>query len=191
MNSLRTKIKEKRSQLSSESLVFLAQTILNNIQRSISLKDYSTIATYFSVNQEVNTADLNRHLWEQDKQLFLPKIKSKELFFSAYDIDQPLSVNAFNIPEPVNEEMLITAEVFDLMFIPLVAFDTNCNRVGMGGGYYDKTLSFVKHIQDTKKPKLVGLAYELQKVDQIEKNDWDIPMDVIITEKETYFSKIS
>jgi len=188
MNSLRTKIKEKRSQLSSESLKFLAQAILNNIQRSISLKDYSTIATYFSVNQEADTADLNRYLWEQDKKLFLPKIKSKELFFSAYDIDQTLSLNAFNIPEPVNEEALITAEEFDLMFIPLVAFDTKCNRVGMGGGYYDKTLSFIKHIEDTKKPKLVGLAYELQKVEQIEKNDWDIPMDVIITEKETYFS---
>ena len=72
------------------------------------------------------------------------------------------------------------------MFIPLVAFDPKCNRIGMGCGYYDKTLAFKKGGEFKNKTLLVGLAYEFQKIDSIEKNAWDIPMDAIITEDKTY-----
>ena len=84
------------------------------------------------------------------------------------------------------DENLIEAAQCDLMFIPLVAFDSKCNRIGMGGGYYDKTLAFKKGGEFKNKTLLVGLAYEFQKIDSIEKNAWEIPMDAIITEDKTY-----
>ena len=109
------------------------------------------------------------------------------MLFSSYSKDQKLSLNDYGIPEPEhNDEKSIQAEQFDLMFIPLVAFDSKCNRIGMGGGYYDKTLAFKKESEKKSKPLLIGLAYEFQKIDAIEKNAWDIPMDAIITENKTY-----
>ena len=139
------------------------------------------------MNNEADTSELNNYLWDINKHLFLPKIKQGRLLFSSYSKDQKLSLNDYGIPEPEhNDEKLIQAEWFDLMFIPLVAFDSKCNRIGMGGGYYDKTLAFKKGGEFKNKTLLVGLAYEFQKIDSIEKNAWDIPMDAIITEDKTY-----
>ena len=187
MNNLRARIKEKRKQLSDESLNLLGNHILKNIQGLISFEDHERISTYFSVNNEVDTSMLNNYLWGINKHLFLPRVKQGRLLFSSYSKDQELSLNNYGIPEPkhINEKS-IEVEQFDLMFIPLVAFDSNCNRIGMGGGYYDKTLAFKKKSEVNKKPLLIGLAYEFQKIDTIEKNTWDIPMDAIITEDKTY-----
>ena len=74
------------------------------------------------------------------------------------------------------------------MIVPLVAFDSNCNRLGMGGGYYDRALAFKQTLSETHSPLLIGLAYELQKVNALEINSWDIPMDGIISETKTYLS---
>ena len=187
MNNLRARIKEKRKQLSDESLNLLGNDILKNIQGSISFEGHERISTYFSMNNEADTSELNNYLWDINKDLFLPKIKQDTLLFSGYSKDQKLSLNDYGIPEPEhNNEKLIQAEQFDLMFIPLVAFDSKCNRIGMGGGYYDKTLAFKKESEKKSKPLLIGLAYEFQKIDTIEKNAWDIPMDAIITENKTY-----
>ena len=187
MNNLRARIKEKRKQLSDESLNLLGDDILKNVQGSISFEDHERISTYFSMNNEVDTSDLNNYLWGINKHLFLPKIKQDKLLFSSYSKDQKLSLNDYGIPEPEhNDKILIDAVEFDLMFIPLVAFDSKCNRIGMGGGYYDKTLAFKKESEKKSKPLLIGLAYEFQKIDTIEKNAWDIPMDAIITENKTY-----
>ena len=187
MNNLRARIKEKRKQLSDESLNLLGNDILKNVQASISFEDRERISTYFSMNNEVDTSELNNYLWGINKHLFLPKIKQDKLLFSSYSKDQKLSLNDYGIPEPEhNDKKLIDAVEFDLMFIPLVAFDSKCNRIGMGGGYYDKTLAFKKESEKKSKPLLIGLAYEFQKIDTIEKNTWDIPMDAIITENKTY-----
>tara|TARA_B100001996_G_scaffold131749_1_gene100194 strand:+ start:357 stop:926 length:570 start_codon:yes stop_codon:yes gene_type:complete len=187
MNNLRARIKEKRKQLSDESLKLLGNDILKNIHGLISFEDHEKISTYFSVNNEADTSNLNNYLWDINKDLFLPKIKQGRLLFSSYSKDQKFSLNDYGIPEPEHiDEKLIEAEKFDLMFIPLVAFDTECNRIGMGGGYYDKTLAFKKESENKNKPLLIGLAYEFQKIEAIEKNAWDIPMDAIITEDRTY-----
>ena len=187
MNNLRARIKEKRKQLSDESLKLIGNDILKNIQASISFDDYQKISTYFSVNNEADTSELNNYLWSINKDVFLPKIKQDTLVFSGYNKDQKLSLNNYGIPEPDHiDENLIEAAQCDLMFIPLVAFDSKCNRIGMGGGYYDKTLAFKKGGEFKNKTLLVGLAYEFQKIDSIEKNAWDIPMDAIITEDKTY-----
>ncbi len=187
MNNHRTRIKEKRKQLSHESIKLMGNDILKNIQASISFEDHQKISTYFSVNNEVDTSELNNYLWCINKNLFLPKIKHDLLVFGGYSQDQELSLNNYGIPEPDHiDKKFIGAEQCDLMFIPLVAFDSKCNRIGMGGGYYDKTLAFKKENKLKNKPLLVGLAYEFQKIDTIEKNTWDVPMDAIITENKTY-----
>lgn len=74
----------------------------------------------------------------------------------------------------------------DLIILPLVAFDLSGNRLGMGGGFYDRTLSFKHQRCHWKGPKLIGIAHELQRVDLLPVNDWDIPLDAVITEQKLY-----
>ena len=72
---------------------------------------------------------------------------------------------------------------------PLVAFDVSGNRVGMGGGFYDRTLAYLQHRRYWRKPVLAGLAHEIQKVAQLDTQSWDIPLDYVITEKQIYKDK--
>lgn len=189
MKNLRTKIKQKREQLSSENVDQLGDAIFRNLLDSNILENKSRIAIYCSVNNEVATMQIIKHLWTKDKELFLPIIKSNQLVFGSYKSGDNLSNNKFDIPEPTTQrEELITADVLDLVIVPLVAFDSDCNRLGMGGGYYDRALAFKKTSSKTSSPLLIGLAYELQKVNILEMNSWDIPMDGIISESKTYLS---
>ena len=189
MKNLRTRIKQKREQLSSENVDQLGGAIFRNLLDSNILEDKSRIAIYYSVNNEVATMQIIKHLWTKDKELFLPIIKSNQLVFGSYNSGDNLSNNKFDIPEPTTQrEELITADVLDLVIVPLVAFDSDCNRLGMGGGYYDRALAFKKTSSKTSSPLLIGLAYELQKVNILEMNSWDIPMDGIISESKTYLS---
>ena len=187
MKNLRTRIKQKREQLSSENVDQLGDAIFRNLLDSNILEDKSRIAIYCSVNNEVATMQIIKHLWTKDKALFLPIIKSNQLVFGSYKSGDNLSNNKFDIPEPTTQrEELITADVLDLVIVPLVAFDSDCNRLGMGGGYYDRALAFKRTSSKTSSPLLIGLAYELQKVNILEMNSWDIPMDGIISESKTY-----
>ena len=96
-------------------------------------------------------------------------------------------LNRFGISEPdTNQAKEIPIQSLDIILIPLVVFDQSCNRIGMGSGFYDKALSALDNSK--KKTYLIGLAYEFQKVDQIEPNKWDIPLDYVVTEKKVYHS---
>ena len=79
----------------------------------------------------------------------------------------------------------ITHQNIDIILMPLVAFDTNGNRIGSGAGYYDRTFSFLRD-KNRASPYLIGLAFELQKISQIVADPWDVPLNLIVTEKKVY-----
>ena len=74
----------------------------------------------------------------------------------------------------------------DLILAPLVGFDTHGNRLGMGGGYYDRTFAYLKHRLHWQKPRLIGLAYELQRVADLANHAWDVPLQSVVTEQHIY-----
>ena len=86
-------------------------------------------------------------------------------------------INKYGIPEPISNQIKYP----DILLVPLVAFDKNLNRVGYGGGFYDR---YIKKIKKIKKVITIGLAYSFQKVKKISVNKYDIKLDFIITEKE-------
>ncbi|VEJ09538.1 5-formyltetrahydrofolate cyclo-ligase [Actinobacillus delphinicola] len=147
------------------------------------------IAIYFSVKGEVQTQALIEYLWKENIHVYLPIIRAPEndLIFRPYDRDSKLIKNQFGIPEL--EDSGNTIEVngeLDIIFVPLVAFDKNCERLGMGGGYYDRTLRSKR-----EKTITVGLAYSWQEVSQIPAEGWDVPLDMIITDKKIFFREIT
>jgi len=94
--------------------------------------------------------------------------------------------NRFNILEPAKNSISISAKRLDIVFVPLLGFDDQGNRLGMGGGFYDRFFAFKNWHNIIKRPVLIGLAYECQQEKKIETESWDIALDIVITEERTY-----
>jgi 5-formyltetrahydrofolate cyclo-ligase len=122
-----------------------------------------------------------------NKQCFLPIVgpnKTNNLYFGPFDANTKLKPNRYGILEPsFDEEKIVFPQSLDVLFMPLVGFDRQGNRIGMGGGYYDRALAFMKE-QETSSLTLVGLAHSIQEIPQISSQSWDIPLHLIATEKE-------
>ncbi len=118
------------------------------------------------------------------KLFFLPVLPppgKKRLWFSPYAPGQTLVPDRFGIPEPVSRKR-VRVEELDLVLVPLVAFDEAGGRIGMGGGFYDASLSFLSRCRRTTPLRVVGAAYEFQRVDAIPRDRWDIPLHGVITD---------
>ena len=96
--------------------------------------------------------------------------------FYQWSINDPLAINEFGIPEPISKMVKHP----DVLLVPLVAFDKNFNRIGYGGGFYDR---YIKKVKKNKKIILIGLAYSFQKVKKIPANKYDMKLDFIVTDK--------
>jgi 5-formyltetrahydrofolate cyclo-ligase len=191
MKEIRNIIKEKRSQLSEKELHLTSKAITERIRSFKFPTELTKIGIYYAVNNEVDVHPLCKILWQESKRVYLPIVEKKKLLFGEYRDTSNLKNNRFKIPEPiVGIESQISAFELDLIFMPLVAFDPMGNRIGMGGGFYDRTLDNKQLDNDLKKPILVGVAYEFQKQNQIQPNPWDIPLDMIFTESKIYHSDI-
>lgn len=109
------------------------------------------------------------------------------LLFAPFEPGCRMRANKFGILEPLCEQKhLLKPRQIDLMLLPLVAFDGTGNRLGMGGGFYDRSLAHLRHRQHARKPYLIGLAHECQKTGEISAESWDIPLDAIVTEEQVY-----
>ena len=96
--------------------------------------------------------------------------------FFPWTTKDPLTINEYGIPEPISGRIIYP----EILLVPLVAFDKNFNRVGYGGGFYDR---YIKKIRKIKKIVTIGLAYSYQRIDNIPTNRHDIKLDYIITDK--------
>ena len=146
------------------------------------------IAAYLASDGEIDPLPLLQSLWSAGKQVYLPVLvpfSPYKLWFARFSSGDILAYNRFGIPEPVQRH-LIKPSALDLVLTPLVAFDVAGHRVGMGGGFYDRTFAFLQRRQHWHKPSLFGLAYEFQKQSSIKPNSWDVPLDAIATEAHIY-----
>jgi len=142
------------------------------------------IAAYLASDGEIDPLPLIQRLWQLGKKLYLPVISpfsKNKLWFARFEPGDRLVFNRYGIPEPERRRLIKPCNL-DLVFTPLVAFDTKGHRLGMGGAFYDRSFAFLGKRTRLHKPKLVGLAYEFQKQDTIRVNSWDIPLNAVVTE---------
>ena len=151
--------------------------ILNYIINNPLYNNANVIALYYSNKDEVDTFDLILYSLLQDKTVLLPKVVGKEMIFIKIDETTRYETSRFKIREPISNEEY-TGNI-DLFIVPGVAFDKEGNRLGYGGGYYDKYLS------NTNTPT-IGICFEEQITDEIEVEEHDIQVDVVQTERNTY-----
>jgi len=184
LRQLRQSIRQKRRAVTAEEAASCAEHLARNTCTHRLVANSHHIATYLAADGEIDPWPLTHKLWLSGKTLYLPVLapfSRQRLWFARYSPGDRLVANRYGIPEPVVRD-LIKPWALDLILMPLVAFDTNGHRIGMGGGYYDRSLAFLHNRQHWQKPRRLGLAYEFQKQVLIEPNPWDIPLDGIATE---------
>ena len=174
-SELRKKIFRLRKKNYYKNLSINPGKLLKFLER-IKIKN-KIIGGYYSYNFELNTLHILKILEKKNYLITLPKIdKNNKMNFYKWSFKDPLTVNIYGIPEPVSKEK-INPEV---ILVPLVAFDSELNRLGYGGGFYDRFISSEKY---NKKIIKIGLAFTFQKVDKIPISKYDKKLDFIITEK--------
>jgi len=184
--TIRQQIKTQRASLSKAEITILSSKICQHLPTTKLWQQTKTIAAYISHNGEVSPNHLLTTALADNKICYLPALTNENhLEFREYHATSILQKNKFGIPEPQTNAAQLSATDLDLVLVPLVAFDKNCNRLGQGKAYYDRTFAF-KQENKTSKPFLIGLAYEFQFVDELETQAWDIPLNAIITEQNIY-----
>ena len=185
-NDLRQRNRKLRADIDPEQQERTAEALCHSI---IALDEYQqsqSIAAYFAVNGEIGLEPVIRHAWSQGKKIYLPNLDQVSLRFSPYFEGQAMRINKFRLPEPdVSDDEMLAPEALDLVLAPLVVFDGDCNRIGMGGGFYDRSFAFRKNPSSTR-PVIIGVAHELQKVDQLVPEAWDVRLDLVVTERSIY-----
>ncbi len=159
-----------------------AAAIAQNVLRSFIPLRHRHIAVFIAADGEPNTQPLIDRLWSIGKRIALPVINplTKRLEFYGFEPGMSLIRGAFDIPVPPLDAPMISARAIDLMLVPLVAFDDHGTRLGMGGGYYDRTLAT---LPTTLRPRLIGMAHSNQhSTTALPKAVHDISLDAVVTE---------
>ena len=166
---IRKKLFDKDLKIDSDKFIsFLKKNRLN-------LKNFGG---YYPSNYEIDDLDVLNLLEKKNFKVSLPIIKKdNQMNFYSWSRSDPLRVNKFGIPEPVSSKIFYP----DILLVPLVAYDNNLNRLGYGGGYYDR---YIEKLEKTKKIIKIGLAFSFQKISSIPIDQYDKRLDFIITEKE-------
>lgn len=141
------------------------------------------IAVYLAVNGELDCAPLIHAAQRHGKQIYLPCIQADgHLRFRRWTPATRTRANRFGIPEPESAALpFLEPRRLDLVLMPLVGFDAFGTRLGMGGGYYDRTFAWLRHVGTRHTPRLVGLAHDFQRIHRLTRAAWDVPLDGVVT----------
>lgn len=179
-NQLRQQIRKTRANLTALQQQQAEDSITQQALALIEERNAQHIALYLSFDGEISTDKLIKTLWAQGKQVYLPVLhpfNPNHLLFLRYLPDTQMLKNKFGILEPkLNVQDVLPLDELDILFTPLVAFDKQGNRLGMGGGFYDRTL---QNWQNTSFIP-VGLAHQCQQVEQLPTEVWDVPLHQIL-----------
>lgn len=186
--ALRESLREARRSLNDAEQAAASAGLLSMLAGEDFFTSASRVAFYQKLDGEIDPQPLVEHSLNLGKECFLPVIsKDNEelLTFAPYDSNTELTENHWGIAEPPLPDEIIAPTVFDVVFVPLVGFDANCFRLGMGKGFYDRTFSF-KIFNRRSQPLLVGLAHECQLTEPFPTEVWDVRLDAVVTPEKIY-----
>lgn len=145
------------------------------------------IGFYLPHGSEFDIRPLLQQARAMHRRCYLPVLpkRGRVMRFGRLQLDTRMKKNRYGIAEPVDRHRLRVRQL-DLLFMPLVGFDAEGHRLGMGGGYYDATLAYMQHRRLWRKPRLVGVAYECQRAEALPHDPWDMPLDAVLTEQRLY-----
>ncbi|MFQ5994286.1 MAG: 5-formyltetrahydrofolate cyclo-ligase [Acidiferrobacterales bacterium] len=187
---LRRTLRAQRVALSLNQQTRAANRLAAHVLATPLVEVNTKIACYVAHDGEIDPRAIVEHIWARHKYCYFPIVPptcQELLWFAPADTDTTFAPNRFEGLEPViDQRQWVRAQALDLILLPLVAFDGRGNRLGRGGGYYDRSLTFLREREKTRTPTVIGLAHDFQHVDHIDVTARDIPLQAVITDEQVY-----
>lgn len=193
-NTIRQQIRSARKALSCNEQQQASYQLLQTLKQHPKVQQAQHLSVTLAYDGEIDLSPFISWCWQQQKQVYLPVVhptKTGQLLFLAYQQDTEMIVNRYGITEPKfkhttkNIEQTCPAESLDLVLTPLVAFDQQGNRIGMGGGYYDRLLA--PWFTQRTGPYPIGLAHDCQFISSLPIQEWDVPLPEVITPTQHFY----
>jgi len=187
---LRQTFRNKRLALSTAQQKKVAQQLVFQFKQQSVFQSAQNVALYLAFNGEIDTQPLIEHLWSLQRNVFVPILHpfcKGHLLFQALSPDTQMRNNQFGILEPtLDVRYVCPLDKLQLVLTPLVAFDSSGNRLGMGGGFYDRTLLALQNRSMKHQATVAGLAHEFQLASTLPIETWDIALPYILTSSKLY-----
>jgi 5-formyltetrahydrofolate cyclo-ligase len=181
---LRSAALEARRSLTENDRRNASSKICERIIHSHEFMSARLIACYLPTSDEVDPTAVIQRAWCANKRVFVPVIDTHgTMNFCEVTPDTVITRNHYGIWEPVSG-MFANTRSLDIVVTPLAAFDIHNNRIGMGGGYYDRCFRFLRNRRKWLRPKLIGAAFACQEAKNITPNSWDVPLYRVVTDAE-------
>ncbi|WP_156181447.1 5-formyltetrahydrofolate cyclo-ligase [Halomonas sp. PR-M31] len=187
--ALRRELRHRRRSLSKREQRLASLALCNQLRRLPEVQRARRIALYLPNDAEIDATPLLDWFQHRGAKTYLPVLRplsDNRLWFVHYHSNTPMVSNRFGIREPdtrhgAHHARRLPAWALDLVLLPLVGFDEDGNRMGMGGGFYDRTFAFVRHRYP--RPRLIGVSHDCQRVDSLPLAPWDVPLDAIVSDR--------
>lgn len=181
--NLRKELLTKRSLLTEEEVFLKSLSITQQLKNSFIYENANHVMAYLSFRNEVETASIIKDLFDNNKKVYIPLTvpDTRELIVSQLlDLEKDLEVGNFGVLEPKKDAIRpVSLDTLDLVLVPGVGFDKKGYRVGYGGGYYDRFLPRLAASIPT-----VALAFEVQMIEKAPIDQYDFPVQYVVTEKQ-------
>lgn len=193
--ALRRLLRERRQSIATSSRRAASRALIRLALRHRLLAKGRRIGIYMPAKSEIDVLPLLDRALAMQLRCFLPVVPGqgrKRMWFSQMGEHPAWTLNRYGIPEyrhPLAKR--VRAKYLDLLFLPLLGFDSRGFRLGMGGGYYDASLAYLKHFRGWRRPRVIGVAFSAQEVDRVPNDPWDMPMDAVLTERECRIFRLS
>ncbi len=173
---MRAEMRARRRSLSAAEQRRNALLLAGHVARLRQFRAARRVALYWASDGEIDLAPVMRLCWRQRKRVYLPRLAGDGMQFAELKRGKRMVRNRFGIPEPDSSATSVKVDSLDLVLTPLVAYTAAGERLGMGGGFYDRALA--------KAPGwIVGVAHSCQRADALPRESWDLPVAGVITEK--------
>lgn len=187
---LRRTLRQTRRALSPAEQRRAAQGLYRQLAQHPVFRRAKHIALYLPNDGEIDPHLLLRAAQKRGKATYLPVLNAwprSKMVFQRIRPAEKLRRNRFGISEPrANSAQQRKVWALDLILLPLVGFDSEGGRLGMGGGFYDRSLAYRARRKNCHKPTLLGLAHECQQVEKLAMASWDVPLDATVTDQQWY-----
>jgi 5-formyltetrahydrofolate cyclo-ligase len=189
---LRRMLRKARRALSNSEQRQAARGLYRQLAQHPLFRRAKHISLYLPTDGEIDPRLLLRAAQRRGKATYLPVLSAwprTKMVFQRIRPGEKLRPNRFRILEPrVNQAKQRKVWALDLVLLPLVGFDEHGGRLGMGGGFYDRSLAYLARRKNWRKPTLLGLAHECQKVEKLAQASWDVPLQGTVTDRKWYFA---
>ncbi len=183
-SALRAQLRTARTQLGAAERIAAASALVATLEQLPEFLVDARIAGYWAVGGELPLNLVPGRLHRRGQGYYLPVLaQDRRLIFAPWKPETVVHANRHGIPEP-SEAETIRPEQIDVVLMPLLGFDRRGNRLGSGGGFYDRSFAFLQGKSRPAQPLLVGIGYHFQELPSMTAQSWDVPLDFIATDRE-------